>query len=81
MQLGHNVEVDRALDEPSQCVDGEHEQLWGQRVALADAAFAPEVLSRNAIKEDRRFTRGGDAFKPGNPFVIESHTLHNLYYR
>ena len=49
VELLKDVELERAAEEASQCVDSKHEELRGQGVTLAQAAAVPDRRPGNAI--------------------------------
>ena len=52
MELLHNTEVDRAIEEPAQRIDSQDEELWGYGVTLAQLTAVPDRGSGGSVQEN-----------------------------
>ena len=64
MELLHDPELDRAMEEPAQRIDSKDEELRGNWITLAQSAAVPNHGSWVAVEEN---LRAGRRQEKGNP--------------
>jgi hypothetical protein len=64
VQLLHDPGLDSTPEKASKHVDRQHEQLWGERVALAQTSPVPNWWSRLTIEEHTGAGAGEEDCQP-----------------